>query len=89
VDDPTPADDLVYVDENFVIELTDSAASEERWFLVMRFGLPFLLKNQPLLMEVLARRATIVFRDRGPHYKLSDALRYLSEALKLRFEVRE
>jgi hypothetical protein len=43
--------------DNFAIELTDKFDTEDQWYSVMRFGMPTLLADPPLLMECIVRRA--------------------------------
>ena len=43
--------------ENFVVNLTDTCDTHEKWLSIMRFGLVTLLGQQRLLAELLVREA--------------------------------
>lgn len=45
------------LDADFVHELCESCKTHEQWLRVIGFGLPTLLKNQPLLWKVIAIEA--------------------------------
>lgn len=75
-------------DENFAVKITDDAKGHEEWLAIMRFGLGTLLKNQPLLMELIVREAERESKKNvAGHHLPSDEARHIMLELRLHFEV--
>jgi hypothetical protein len=43
--------------ENFIDALAKEAANHEHWLIIIKFGLPTLLNEQPFLAELIVREA--------------------------------
>lgn len=75
------------VDEQFVITLTDTCKSHDAWLSVVNFGMAELLRNQPLLMEVITQEAVRQTKSSAvPNTSVSDNTRAIFQELGLRFE---
>ncbi len=70
--------------ETFAIDLTDYCKTQEEWLCVVRFGLNQLLENQPLLIEIITRRACRMKEDAKLGVP-ADYARQIFEELGLRF----
>jgi hypothetical protein len=76
------------IDDNFAIELTDAAKTYDEWLSIVRFGLPTLIKDQNLLMEVIVRRAQILCDENKIHVGhrvVADDAAVILEELNLKF----
>lgn len=72
--------------ETFAIDLTDYCKTHEEWLCVVRFGLKQLLENQPLLIEIITRRACRMKEDDKLESRVpADYARQIFEELGLRF----
>lgn len=76
------------MDENFIIDLFESAESYEQWKSIMAFGMGTLIENQDLLIEVIVRQAAIMAKD-IPNHQASDQVAGILADLKLRLVVME
>lgn len=76
--------------ENFAIKLTDAAKHHDEWLAIVRFGLPTLLNDQPLLFEIMSREAGMIVERRGTTgFVTADALRQIFIELKLKLVLQE
>ena len=72
-------------DDNFAIQVTDGARSHDEWIAVVCFGLPTLLADPPLLVEIIARRAIVEHAaGNNPGRVVADDVRRLFAELGLR-----
>lgn len=77
-------------DTNFAVELTDAAKTHDEWLSIVRFGLPTLLKDPNLLMEIIVRRAQILCDQNKVHVShrvVADDAAVILEELDLKFIV--
>jgi len=77
-----------YKREAFAIALTDAAKTHDEWLSIVKFGMPTLLRDQQLLMEIIVRRAEIVCeqnKKHAIHRVVADDARVILDELGLKF----
>lgn len=76
--------------ENFAITLTDQTTNHQEWLAVVRYGLETLLKDPPLLVEIIVREAERELQRCGiESHVTADHARAIFKDLGLRLTVSE
>jgi hypothetical protein len=76
--------------EDFAVTLTDQAKTHGEWLSIVKFGLPTLMQDQKLLMEIIVRRAQVVCdqnKKHVPHRVVADDAWVIMDELGLKFDL--
>lgn len=82
---PTTNEQMRVFAQNLARECTDHT----QWLAVIRYGLGFLLDNQPLLIELLTWEATKLANNKGAEGSMCEETRRVFDELGLRIVLKD